>query len=106
MSATKVNGRMAGGQGGKRKQFHRDDEITIDGIDGWKLVEVTEWRREGWINLKLYRLGKARKRVYYLGVSIKEKRLARNKDKVILLERFPEIENWVINSTINYSVDK
>lgn len=103
MSGTKVNGRLAGGQGGKRKQFHRDDEVTIDGIDGWKLVEVTGWRRDGWINLKLYRLGKARKRVYYIGVAVLEKRLAKNKDKVLLLERFPEIEDWVINSVVQYA---
>lgn len=106
MSVSKANGKMAGGQGGKRKQLHRTDEVLISSVEGWKLVEVQEWRREGWINLKLYKLGKARKRVYYIGVSINEKRLARNKDKVLLLERFPEMENWVINSTIEYSVGK
>lgn len=86
-----------------KKRGERHDEIEIKYGDGWKLVEVSEWRREGWINLKLYKLGKARKKVYYIGVSIKEQRLARNKDKVILLERHPEMENWVINSVVEYA---
>ena len=102
MSEKKVRFRASG----RRAILTRPDEIEIGETEGWRLVEVKDWQREGWINLKLYSTTRARKKVYYLGVSIKEKRLAKNKDKVILLERFPEIENWVINSTINYSVDK
>jgi len=101
-----ASGKMAGGQNGKRKRLVREDEVQIAVTGQWNLVEVVEWRRDGWVNLKLYWLGgKARKRVYYIGVSLVEKRLARNKDKVLLLERFPEIEQWVINSVIKYWVD-
>lgn len=103
MSNKNVNGQSAARQGGKRG-VKRPDEVNIGYTDGWELCEVKEWRRDGWINLKLYKIGKARKRVYYIGVSVKEKRLARNKDKVLLLERFPEIEDWVINSVVEYSI--
>lgn len=102
MSANNVRFRASG----RRSILTRPDEEEIGNTDGWRLVEVKEWKRDGWINLKLYYTKKARKKVYYIGVSVKEKRLARNKDKVILLERFPEIENWVINSVIEYSVGK
>lgn len=102
MSVKKGKGRAFG----RRAILTRPDEEEIGNTDGWRLVEVKEWKRDGWINLKLYYTKKARKKVYYIGVSVKEKRLARNKDKVILLERFPEIENWVINSVIEYSVGK
>lgn len=87
---------------GRRAILTRPDEVHIDETDGWRLVEVLEWKRDGWVNLKLYYTKRARKKVYYIGVSIAEKRLAKNKDKVILLERFPEMENWVINSVGNY----
>lgn len=102
MSENKVRVKVSG----RRAILARPDEEEIGKTDGWRLVEVKEWKRDGWVNLKLYRIGKARKKVYYIGVSLTEKRLARNKDKVILLERFPEIENWVINSVIEYSVGK
>ena len=88
---------------GRRAILTRPDEIEIGKTEGWRLVEVKEWRRDGWINLKLYKLGKARKKVYYIGVAVLEKRLAKNKDKVLLLERFPEIEDWVINSVVQYA---
>ena len=102
MSDKKVRFRTSG----RMAILTRPDEIEIGKTEGWRLVEVKEWRRDGWINLKLYRLGKARKKVYYIGVAVLEKRLAKNKDKVLLLERFPEIEEWVINSVVQYASDR
>lgn len=87
---------------GKRKVLLRPDEVDIAETKGWLMVEVTGWKNDGWVNMKLFRMAKAKKNVYYIGVNLEKMELGRSKDQFVLITHNPEIVPWVINSVKQY----
>lgn len=86
---------------GKWLVLKRPDDVVIAKTKGWELVEVQGWERDGWINLKLFRMAIAKKNVYYIGINCESFEFGRNKDQVVLINQHPEIIPWIINSVKN-----
>lgn len=64
--------------------------------DGWVLYENIESSKGDWLNIKLESTRQRKKRNFWMGWGKKELRLARNKDVATLVERLPDIHDWVI----------
>lgn len=78
---------------GRRTVVRRPDEVVVARRREWILVRIDGWCRDGWSSLKLMRDRIAAKNVYYLGV--REHRLAQTRDAAMLIERHPDIAEWV-----------
>ena len=85
---------------GYRIVMRRPDEIDIAVSGVWTLAVVTGWGREGWTTVKLFFDEKAKKNVFYLNV--KEGRLAKAYDRMVLDTHHPQMGDWVINCVNNY----
>lgn len=92
----KLKTRVVGG----RRLVMRDDETKLGTQDEWFLYRIEGWSRHGWDSLKLYRYVKGPKNLWQLGVSLKDKRYARNKDLKLLTEHYPQIAEWVLATAL------
>jgi len=84
---------------GDREYVVREDERFLAKKGRWELSEFLNWRSEAWVSVKLFDThSQARKRVYQLGYSLKNKRLAVNMHSCGLRDRYPEIADWVLDT--------
>lgn len=85
---------------GKKRILKRPDEVVIARRGVWLLTEVTGWTKNDWVSLKLMRLEKSPKAVWYLG--FKDDKLARNRDKEVLEKKHLIVCDWVIKEMKRY----
>jgi len=84
----------------------RDDErmvasMAADGEEGgWEIWEYAGWSRDQWVSLKVFdaRAGverTAKRRVYQVGYSMAQRRMARNVQIAALDDLYPDVGQWV-----------
>ena len=91
---------------GNRSYFFSELERYVGGLPGWEVWEFTHRRSGGWVSLKVFdrRLeeGRAlRARVFMVGYSPAEGRMARNKDWHRLQDKYGEIAEQLQEIIIN-----
>lgn len=84
---------------GDREYVVRADERLLAKKGRWELSEFMNWRSEAWVSLKLFDThSQARKRIYQLGYSLKNQRMAVNVHSCGLRDRYPEVVDWVLGT--------
>lgn len=88
--------------GDRSYRFRKAERLVerMSGEDGWELWEYADWSKDGWISLKVFdaRQGAKRtpkRRVYQVGYSTAQGRMARNAQLAALDELYPDVSQWV-----------
>lgn len=81
---------------GGRAYLVRPDERLVAKDGRWELFEFTALSNWPWVSLKLFDTHEqVRRRVYQIGYSVRDKRMARTPSWGVVLEKYPETAEWI-----------
>ena len=91
---------------GGRKLLRRPDEVVIARQSRtWVMTAISTTSTGDWANVKLYcHRKKSRKRVYYLGIHKRDRRLGNNHDSGVLQKYEPDMVQWVIENAADCEI--
>lgn len=98
--------------GGRKYSVREDERLIASRPDGWELIELTGWSDKQWISMKLLDTAdgvradapspaagrQKRMRVYQLGFSAANGRMASNVFWSKLCLNYPDVAQWVLMS--------